>query len=259
MNHVNILGIRIACDTFREIISQIETTLLNENRENRYSCATSVHGVIEAQFDTELRDILNHAFINHPDGLPLVRVGRWRGAKHMEQIKGPDLFPKVCELTSKMNVKHFFCGGQEGVADDLARRMSERFPGLKVAGTYCPPFRALSDQEKDALVETINASGADIVWVGLSTPKQEKWIGEFRDRLNTKLIFSVGAAFDYHTGRIKFSPVFFQRLGLEWFHRLISEPRRLWRRYLKIVPLFIIYSSLQLTGLKTYDIGDDRK
>jgi len=177
----------------------------------------------------------------------------------MEQIKGPDLFPKVCELTSKMDVRHFFCGGREGVADDLARRMSDRFPGLKVAGTYCPPFRPLTDREKDELVEAINSSGTDIVWVGLSTPKQEKWIGEFHDKLNTKLIFSVGAAFDYHTGRLMFSPVLFQRLGLEWFHRLISEPRRLWRRYFKIVPLFIIYSSLQLTRLKTYEIGKDRK
>ena len=171
----------------------------------------------------------------------------------MEQIKGPDLFARVCEMTRDMDVGHFFYGGREGVADALAREMGRRFPGLRVAGTYCPPFRPLDRAEKAEVVRLINDSGADIVWVGLSTPKQEKWIGEFHDKLKVKLLFSIGAAFDYHTGAIRPTPPWLHGLGLEWFYRLVSEPGRLWRRYLRIVPAFMVLAALQLMRLRSYE------
>jgi N-acetylglucosaminyldiphosphoundecaprenol N-acetyl-beta-D-mannosaminyltransferase len=156
-----------------------------------------------------------------------------------------------------MAVRHFFYGGNEGVAEELAQRMQARFPGLKVAGYYCPPFRPLNASEKAEVVATINALGADIVWVGLSTPKQEKWIGEMHRALNVKLLFSVGAAFDFQTGRLKLTPPLFHRLGLEWLYRLLLEPKRLWRRYLNIVPYFLAKSGMQL--LKTLFVNQPNK
>jgi N-acetylglucosaminyldiphosphoundecaprenol N-acetyl-beta-D-mannosaminyltransferase len=242
----DILGVNIAIESFPSALAAIRAKLERPTRDAAYVCATSVHGVVEAQSDHELKHILNNAFLNLPDGLPLVKVARILGATGMEQVKGIELLPRVCEMTARMNVSHFFYGGNEGVAEDLAQRMRARFPGVKIAGFYCPPFRPLNAREKAHVAATINASGADIVWVGLSTPKQEKWIGEMRQSLNVKLLFSVGAAFDFETGRLKVTPPIFHKMGLEWFYRLILEPKRLWRRYLNIVPYFLAKSGLQL-------------
>lgn len=242
----DILGVNITAESFPGVLSAIREKLERPERSSAYACATSVHGVVEAQSDPELKKILNNAFINHPDGMPLVKVGKLLGSRQMERMWGPELFCRVCEMTAGMNVAHFFYGGNEGVAEELGRRMQARFPGLRLAGAYCPPFRPLNEHEKHQIIETINQSGADIVWVGLSTPKQEKWIGEFHRHLDVKLLFSVGAAFDYHTGRLKFTPPLFRRMGLEWFYRLLLEPRRLWRRYLGIVPYFLAKSGMQI-------------
>jgi N-acetylglucosaminyldiphosphoundecaprenol N-acetyl-beta-D-mannosaminyltransferase len=235
-----------------EVLNTIKNTLKKNEKKSLYICASSVHGIIESQKDLELKEILNNAFINHPDGLPLVKMGRLLGEKKMEQIKGPKLFPAICEMTSSMNVRHFFYGGKEGVADKLANKMAKKYPGLKLAGTYCPPFRSLRENEKNKIINAINKFRADVVWVGLSSPKQEKWIGEFHKKIKVKLIFSVGAAFDFHTGNIIFAPLWMQKIGLEWFYRLIKEPKRLWKRYFKIIPPFMFFSILQLTGLKKF-------
>ena len=256
MKSVNILGVNIMSSTMELVLETILDVLNSDFHESKHVCATSVHGVIESQSDLHLRTILNKAFITHPDGKPLAWAGRLLGAKDMEQIKGPDFILKVCEVTAQMNVKHFFYGGNTGVAEELANTLSDRYPGFKVAGFYSPPFKPLDENEKKYIITLINDSHADIVWVGLSTPKQEKWIYEFAPLLNVKLLFSVGAAFDFHTGRIKIAPAWMQWIGMEWFFRLLSEPNRLWRRYTKIVPLFIIYFLLQYTGLKRYSIND---
>ncbi len=242
----DILGVNIATESFVGALAAIRDKLEQSGRSSAYVCATSVHGVVEAQSDYEFKTILNNAFLNLPDGLPLVQVGKLLGASQMEQIKGIELLPRVCEMTASMPVRHFFYGGNESVAEELAHRMQTRFPDLKVAGWHCPPFRPLDANEKEEVVAKINASGADIVWVGLSTPKQEKWIGEMHRALNVKLLFSVGAAFDFQTGRLKFTPPVFHRLGLEWLYRLLLEPKRLWRRYLNIVPYFLAKSGMQL-------------
>ena len=252
MRNVSILGIKVTSEPLAEVLNTIKDTLQKNEKKSLYICASSVHGIIESQKDLELKKILNNAFINQPDGLPLVKMGRLLGEKKMVQIKGPELFPAVCEMTSKMNVKHFFYGGKEGVADELANKMTKIYPGLKLAGRYCPPFRSLGEHEKSNIINAINKSRADIIWVGLSTPKQEKWIGEFYKKLKVNLIFSVGAAFDFHTENIKFAPLWMQKIGLEWFYRLISEPKRLWKRYFKIIPSFVFLSLLQVTGLKTF-------
>lgn len=246
MNKQEILGINMCAESFSQVLRAIREKLEMPERSSAYLCATSVHGVVEAQSDAEMKTILNNAFINFPDGMPLVEVGRILGAKRMERMWGPDMFLRVCEMTASMNVTHFFYGGNEGVAEELARRMQARFPKFKVAGWYCPPFRPLNAEEKSEIAERINSSRADVVWVGLSTPKQEKWIGELHKELKVKLLFSVGAAFDYHTGRLKMTPALFRYLRLEWFYRLLLEPGRLWRRYVKIVPYFLAKSGMQV-------------
>ncbi len=250
---VNILGIQVTSEPLAEVLAAIRKVLREDERKGLYVCATSVHGVIESRRDPHLKETLNQAFINLPDGRPLAVVGRWLGPRFVERIKGYDLFPTVCEMTLDMNVRHFFYGGKEGVAEALAQKMGQRFPGLKVAGTYSPPFRPLKEAEKDEVVNLINVSNVDIIWVGLSTPKQENWIREFHEKLNVNLLFSVGAAFDYHTGGIKPEPLWMDKVGLEWCYRLISEPRRLWKRYLKIVPTFVLLAALQLMKLRSYE------
>ena len=247
---VNILEIPFVAGNLEDVLNEIKRILYLPEKKSLYICATSVHGVIEAQNDPYLKKILVNAFMNVPDGRPLVKVGRSLGANGMEQIRGPELLPAVCEMTANMDVLHFFYGGKEGVAEHLAKVLCKRFPGLKVAGTYCPPFRPLNEKEKREVIELINNSKTDIVWVGLSTPKQEKWMWEFAPCLKVKLLFSVGAAFDFHTGNIKECPDFIRKLYLEWFFRLINEPKRLWKRYFKIVPSFIVWSSVEILRYK---------
>lgn len=257
MDTQEILGINVVAEPRDSVFSAIKRKLEAFERNAQYVCATSVHGIVEAQSDPDLHSILNSAFLNLPDGLPLVKVGRILGARKMQQVKGIELLPRVCEMTARMNVRHFFYGGNEGVAEELARAMQSRFPGLQIAGCHCPPFRALNEIEKGDIVAKINNSKADVVWVGLSTPKQEKWIGAFREYLDVKLLFSVGAAFDFQTGKLKSTPPIFHRMGLEWFYRLMLEPRRLWRRYLNIVPYFLAKSGMQL--LKTFFVNQPGK
>lgn len=200
---------------------------------------TGVHGVMEAQDDPSFRQILNEASLCVPDGVPLVWCGRAAGYRGISRVFGPDLMLRVSDALARREGSAFYYGGNEGIADELAATLARRFPGLRTAGTFCPPFRDLTEAEEAEIVARINASGADVVWVGLSTPKQERWMAAFRDRLRTPVLIGVGAAFDYNTGRIQRAPAWMQAAGLEWFFRLVQEPRRLWRRYMRNNPRFI--------------------
>ena len=166
----------------------------------------------------------------------------------------PDLLLAACERSLTTGWKHYFFGGGPGVAELLAARLTEKFSGLVVAGFDTPPFRPLTPQEDQIAVERINRSGADIVWVGLSTPKQEFWMAEHLGKVKAPVMIGVGAAFDFHAGLKKQAPCWMQRSGLEWFFRLATEPRRLWKRYLINNPLFAFLVFLQLTGLKKFPI-----
>jgi N-acetylglucosaminyldiphosphoundecaprenol N-acetyl-beta-D-mannosaminyltransferase len=205
----------------------------------RYVCATSVHGLVEAHRDPHFRSILGRADLVTPDGMPLVWLGRRRGHGAMARVYGPELMKEVCRRTMSGPVRHFLYGGAPGVADQLARRLAAEFPGLQVVGTHCPPFRELTEAELLEAARTIDDSRCDIVWVGLSTPKQERWIARIRPLLHAKVLLSVGAAFDFHTGRVRQAPRWMQRNGLEWLYRLVKEPGRLGRRYAVNNPLFL--------------------
>jgi N-acetylglucosaminyldiphosphoundecaprenol N-acetyl-beta-D-mannosaminyltransferase len=157
-----------------------------------------------------------------------------------------------CGETTRKAYRHFFYGGAEGVAEELAMRSAERFAGMQIAGTYCPPFRALTEEEDRDVYEKIRASRADVVWVGLSTPKQERWMTSHREMLNVPVMVGVGAALDFHTGRVAQAPRWMRENGMEWFFRLMSEPRRLWRRYLVNGSEFAWLVMLEQLGLRKY-------
>jgi len=210
---------------------------------------------MESQRDERLRRIHNEAGMVTPDGMPLVWLARHWSDHPVERVYGPDLMLDACCRSLQEGWRHFFYGGADGVADLLVERLRERFPGLQVAGTFCPPFRPLSPDESREIVARIQASGADIVWVGLSTPKQERWMAEHVESLPGKVLIGVGAAFDFHAGLKRQAPAWMQRSGLEWFYRLLSEPQRLWRRYLVNNPAFVFSITLQMLGFKHYDLG----
>ena len=247
-----ILGVRVVAEPLKQVLAAVEKVLRSPAREAELLCPTGVHGVIEAHKDPEFRRILNKAAFNLADGMPLVIVSRLQGHRTAGRAFGPDVMWALLGRSVALGTSHFFYGGKEGVADRLAEISKEAFPGLRVAGTYCPPFRSLTPDEEAEIVTLINDSGADVVWVSLSTPKQEQWIAAFQGRLNVKLLCSVGAAFDYHTGSIAFAPEWAKMASLEWIFRLFQEPRRLWRRYFEIVPKFLFLILLQGIGLRRF-------
>lgn len=207
--------------------------------EHQYVCVTGVHGVMESQRDPALREIHNRSGLTTPDGMPLVWAGRAAGARQMRRVYGPDLLLACCALATAGGYSSFFYGGRPGVADLLARRLQRRYPGLRVAGTYSPPFHASAAAADEHAVRLINAARPDLVWVGLGTPKQELWMAAHRPRLDASVLIGVGAAFDIHAGLSPQAPWWMQRTGLEWAFRLGHEPRRLWRRYLYNNPRFL--------------------
>ena len=225
-----------------------------QSKVKGYVCVTGVHGISEAQSDPEFRDILNRAFLITPDGMPLVWLGWHHGHHNVDRVYGPDLMLEVCADTADTPFRHFFYGGNTGVAEDLAATLKARFPELKVAGTYTPPFRPLTDGESDELRAIIEKSRPDIIWIGLSTPKQERFMSEYLPLLRTTIMLGVGAAFDFHTGRVHQAPRWIQRSGLEWLYRTLRDPRRLGPRYFRNNPLFIIRIFAQLSRIKKYPL-----
>jgi N-acetylglucosaminyldiphosphoundecaprenol N-acetyl-beta-D-mannosaminyltransferase len=234
---VNVLGVEVSVLDMDRTLDILDCWITEGHRE--YVCVTGVHGVMESRRDERLRHIHNDAGLVTADGMPLVWWSRWQGWRQARRVYGPDLLLASCERSLTTGYRHFFYGGAEGVADLLARRLARRFPGLSVAGTYTPPFRALTPEEDDAIVRTINAAAPDIVWVGLSTPKQESWMAEHVRRLDVPVLIGVGAAFDFHAGLKSQAPAWMQQSGLEWLFRLGTEPRRLWKRYLINNPAFV--------------------
>ncbi len=224
-----------------------------------YLCCATAYNVDLACGDPVLRAAYNRSLLTTPDGMPLVWLGRWHGHRDMTRVYGPDLMLAVCDAGRAAGLTHYFYGGKPGVAAELQTRLAARFPGLQVAGTFTPPFHDLTDEETTAWRADIATRQPDIVWVGLSTPKQEKFMAAQWQTLDAGLLIGVGAAFDFHSGRVRQAPRWMQRSGLEWFHRLCTEPRRLGRRYLVNNPLFVLRTFLQLTGLKKYPVDWPQK
>lgn len=232
-----ILGVNVSMVTMESAVDKVTEWI--GKKENRYVCVADVHSVMRGHQEAAHRQVMNKADMVAPDGTPLVWVNRLRGIKNISRVAGPDLLPAVCSRSVEHQWRHFFYGGAEGVADDLARKLQNQFKGLQIAGTDCPPFRELSPEEDEKIIAHINAARPDIIWVGLGCPKQERWMAEHVEKIEGAVLIGVGAAFDFHTDQIKRAPAFMQRFGIEWLHRLFSEPRRLWRRYLILAPCFL--------------------
>jgi N-acetylglucosaminyldiphosphoundecaprenol N-acetyl-beta-D-mannosaminyltransferase len=235
---VDVLGVGISAVDFVTAVDEIDHWI--ETRQPTYVCVTGVHGVMESQRDEGLRRIHNESGLTTPDGMPMVWAGRWAGARWMQRVYGPDLMNAVCERAAARGWTSFFYGGSDGVADQLAARLEQRFPGLPVVGTYTPPFRPLTEAEDAEIVDRINGANPDVVWVGLSTPKQEHWMAGHRSLLEAPVLLGVGGAFDIHAGTVRQAPRWIQHSGMEWAFRLMVEPRRLWRRYLSNNPRFVM-------------------
>jgi len=225
--------------------------------EHRYVCLTNVHAVMEAHRDERLRRVHEGAGLAVPDGMPLVWVGRLKGHRTVRRVYGPDLTLQLCEEAARSGYRCFFYGGAPGVAAQLGETFARRFPGLRVVGAEAPPFRPLTAEEDDEAVRRINAATPDLVFVGLGCPKQELWMAAHRERLHAPVLLGVGAAFDFHTGRVRQAPRWIMRSGLEWLFRLSQEPRRLWRRYLVYDARFACHLALELGGLRRYPAPAD--
>jgi N-acetylglucosaminyldiphosphoundecaprenol N-acetyl-beta-D-mannosaminyltransferase len=247
---VNILGVGISAINLQQAVASIEGWIAQ--REPHYVNVCTVHTIMECQRDARLRAAVNGSGLSTPDGMPLVWLNLLRGHRHVSRVYGPDLMLALCERSKATGVRHFFYGGRPGVADQLARRLQDRFPGLQVAGTYAPPFRPADAPEDREVLDRIDASGADIVWVGLGTPKQDYWVSRHRGLLEAPVLVAIGAAFDFHAGLLPQAPRWMQRSGLEWLFRLVHEPRRLAFRYLVYNPLFVLKVALQFAGMRRY-------
>jgi N-acetylglucosaminyldiphosphoundecaprenol N-acetyl-beta-D-mannosaminyltransferase len=246
-DRANVLGIGVHAVNLGEAAEIIEEAV-DANRKG-YVCVTGVHGVMEAQRNVAFRAVLDGAMLVVPDGTPTVWVGRLQGHGEMGRVFGPDLMKEICRRSVFSGHTHFLYGGNPGVAERLQQNLERWFLGIRIVGTYTPPFRPLTPTERAELEQQLIELGPDYVWVGLSTPKQERFMAENLSSLHCKVMLGVGAAFDIHTGSVKDAPDWMKTSGLQWFHRLCQEPSRLWNWYL------VNNSGFQLMGLKRYTLS----
>ncbi len=232
-----ILGVPLALTDYERTMDWMDAVVAE--RERAYLSAAAVHLVMVAQEDEATRAAVRDATLVVPDGQPLVWALKSLGHE-ASRVYGPELMAKYCERSAKTGVRMYLYGGRnQGALVQLVLNLRHRFPGLQIAGGYSPPFRPETEEERDAIAAEINASGADIVWVGTGQPKQEKWMADMRERLDAPILAGVGAAFDFHAGLVPQAPSWMQTSGLEWTYRLAHEPRRLWRRYARYNPRFV--------------------
>ena len=242
----HLLGVRVDAVDMPRAVARVRSWI--ESRGRAYVCLATAHGVLDCWRDATLRQVFNRSGLTTPDGMSMVWLLRLRGRRGVRRVYGPDLMLAVCQASLAAGWRHYIYGGETGVAQSLAARLIDQFPGLKVVGTTSPPFRPLTRAEDEETVARINSLQPDIVWVGLSSAKQERWMAEHRDRLSAPVLIAVGAAFDFLSGRKPQAPRWVQRSGLEWLFRLATEPRRLWSRYRRY-PLFVLLVAAEALGL----------
>jgi N-acetylglucosaminyldiphosphoundecaprenol N-acetyl-beta-D-mannosaminyltransferase len=252
---INVLGVRVSAVNLQSATMLICRAIAE--RRKGYVCVRDAHGVVRCQKDAGLRTIHNRAFLVTPDGMPLVWALKRAGHRDSGRVYGPDLMLAVFAAGSSKAMRHFLYGATQDTLDRLRVRLLARFPQAQIAGSFAPPFRDTSKEEEEEIANLINRSGSDVVWVGLSSPKQEFWMARMRDRLDPPMLIGVGAAVDFHAGLKPQAPVLVQRSGLEWVFRLLCEPRRLWRRYAYVVPTFISLSILQRLGVREFPVQDE--
>lgn len=239
LNRYDVIGCKITQTTIDAAISAVIDRA--HSGEGGYVCFANAHSTVTARSNPALMAALDKSFMTLPDGKPLYWVGRSRGLNPLEQIPGPDFLPAMLSHTQSPPLRHYFYGSTSGTLDRLITELRRRFPGATIVGWESPPFRSLTPDEEEAAMNRIKKSGANLVWIGLGAPKQELWMVTHAPQLKPALLLGVGAAFDFHAGSTKRAPQWVRAAGLEWLHRLLSEPRRLWKRYAKTNSLFILY------------------
>jgi N-acetylglucosaminyldiphosphoundecaprenol N-acetyl-beta-D-mannosaminyltransferase len=242
---VDVLGARLALTDYERMLDWIDAAVGTGDR--RYVCVCNVHTVMAAREDPQLRSALLRSDLNVPDGQPLVWAMNLLGHPLHDRVYGPELMARSCARSAASGQRLYLYGGRnQGALVQLALNLRQRYPGIRIVGGYSPPHRPLTGEEREAIVAEINRSEADIVWVGIGVPKQEKWMVDMRDDLEAPVLIGVGAAFDFHAGLVPQAPAVLQESGLEWAYRLAKEPRRLWRRYLRYNPRFVFAFARQL-------------
>jgi N-acetylglucosaminyldiphosphoundecaprenol N-acetyl-beta-D-mannosaminyltransferase len=239
----SVIGVPVDALHWEEALGRI--ALWSAAGESRYVCICNVHSIVTASCDSAFGRVVSQADMVAPDGAPVAWMLRRFGFMAQARINGPDLMWRYCERACESGESVYLYGGKPETVARLQERLQTQFPGLRIAGAYSPPFRPLTEAEDAAVVDQINRSGAGVVWVSLGCPKQELWMAEHRSRIQAVMV-GVGAAFDYHAGTLRRAPVWMQHSGLEWLYRLVSEPRRLWRRYLVTNTLFVVRAVKQL-------------
>ncbi len=248
----NVLGVNVSVGTLDSALGQIRTWI--DRDDHQFVTITGAHGVIESQRDPELLRIHNRAGMVTADGMPLVWMSRAQGFGTAQRVYGPDLMEHVLRHSMDGSIRHYLYGGLPDALEALEVAIARDYPGVKVVGSYSPPFRKVGELEDEDVIDQINAAEPHVVWVGLSTPKQEYWMANHLGRLNANALVGVGAAFDFLAGRKAQAPRFVQRSGFEWLYRMTTEPKRLVSRYLDIVPRFMMLSGMQLTGVRKWRV-----
>jgi N-acetylglucosaminyldiphosphoundecaprenol N-acetyl-beta-D-mannosaminyltransferase len=245
----SVLGVQVDAVQIPEVIGRMQKWIADHSA-TRFIAVTGMHGTVEAQHDQSFKDILRRADLVVPDGMPLVWLGRNRGYSLERRVYGPELMESFCRVTRE-KYRHYFYGGAPGVAENLAAFLHCQ-SRVCIAGTYSPPFRPLTSREDDEIVRLIHLAAPDVIWVGLSTPKQERWMFDHQKLLRVPVLVGVGAAFDLLTGRVRQAPPWMREHGLEWMFRLWQEPRRLSHRYLIYGSEFALKATLEAIGLKSF-------
>ena len=236
----SVLEVPIAVVTMDEAIGRVNQWISTADRPHLVTFVNA-HMAVEAQLKPAFRHSLRAMDLNCPDGAPIFWLTRKRHGRNAAKIAGPEFMPRFCEQSVALGHRHFLYGGAEGVAEETCEALRQQYPGIQVAGHYSPPFQPLTAAEKQRVIDHINESGADVVWVCLGCPKQEQWMAEMRDHLQAKVVLAVGQAFDIVAGRTRRAPAFLRHCGAEWAYRLAKEPRRLWKRYLVTNALFVLF------------------
>ncbi len=239
METCEILGVKINVTDMVDTVETIEKNL--KEIKGDYICVSNVHTTVMSFEDIDYKKIQNDAFMRLPDGRPLSILSKIKGYKNAKRVTGPDLMDELFKISEKKGYTHYFYGSTNDTLDKLNMKLKEKYPKVRIAGMYSPPFRQLTFEEDHGIVQMINESNADFLWVGLGAPKQEKWMHEHKNKINS-LMLGVGAGFDYHAEKIKRAPTWMQSLSLEWLYRLFQDPKRLWKRYFETNTKFLKYT-----------------
>lgn len=240
----HILKVKISAIDMEDACLLLEEAVLK--RQKKYVCVCPVSTIMECGRNKLALTSVNRADIVTPDGMPVVWLGKLLGHKNTRRVYGPELMGKICAISARKGYKNYFYGSSQAVLARLEEKLSSRYPGLIISGSFSPPFREVTKEEDDKIADAINRCGPDIVWVGLGSPKQDIWMYEHRQMINAPLLVGVGAAFDFLSGSKPQAPRWIGNIGLEWLFRLAVEPNRLWRRYLIDGTLFICYAAKEL-------------